>query len=58
MLVKILMTVSSLMGIGLIWFSIKNTLLKKIYNAIKDILADGKITKDEVVDKIKELLGV
>lgn len=59
MVVKILITVAALIGIFLTWFSmkIKNAKLKDIIKEIKTILADGEITKEEIIDLVKKLIS-
>ena len=57
MLAKILITLSSVIGIALVWFVIKNVKLKLIVTKIKEIMADGKVTEAEIIALIKVLLG-
>jgi len=55
---KILITVSSILGVLFVWVTIKNIQFKAFLDEVKADLADGKITADEAVNMIAKFFAI
>jgi len=58
MLEKILFTVSGVIGVALIWVSIKNAKIKNFVQKVKEATADGKIEAEEGIELIVSFIGI
>ena len=57
-LAKILITVSSILGVLFVWVTIKNIQFKAFLDEVKADLADGKVTADEAVNMIAKFFAI
>lgn len=57
-IVKILITVSSVLGVLFVWVTIKNIQFKAFLEEVKQDLADGKVTADEAVNMIAKFFAI
>jgi hypothetical protein len=57
-LTKVLITVSSILGVLFVWITIKNIQFKAFLDEVKADLADGKVTADEAVNMIAKFFAI
>jgi hypothetical protein len=55
---KILITLSSILGVVLIWVTIKNIQFKAFVEEVKKDLEDGKITAEEAMAMLTKFVSI